>query len=233
MKKSLLIIAIQFLFYALVSAQIYVGGEVGFKSMSFSGVGHLELARQSSDSYTQCDGTMFSFGAFGGLNTVSLPLYKLDIQLDATVGWIGFVENGYDFHGGPGSFAASGQSGATTMVLDMDVLFLNRLTLPALNIVEPYVGVGPAFMLYNTSSLETTNGRIKGGLDVLPGLVICYGFEIPIQPQLIPYVQLRHLINFSDLHLPLLDQGGQDWYRFVMYKSPSYFSVMVGVKIVL
>jgi hypothetical protein len=228
--KKLCAIFILALFVGLVQisqAQIHAGGFIGFKSYGLKAAGSAtQNGQRSTTPIADGGGTVFEFGGFGGYTPLSMGVYNLDVQLTASYSSIGFFERGYNSVYGAGKYAADGISGGTTSVMEFDILGLNRLSFPALNIIEPYAGVGMSFNLYSTGDLTVPNGSIKGNSQFKIGLVIAYGAILHVTPVITPYLQLKHMIPFGSETQLTNDVS----YTAVVNDVPGYFALTAGVR---
>jgi hypothetical protein len=207
-------------------AQIHAGAFLGFKSYSLNATVVLTNS-QGKQIVPAADagGTVFNVGGTAGYTALSMGMYKLDLDAALSFSSIGFFQRGFEKSNGNGSFAANGLSGGTTSAFELDLLGINKLSLPALKVVEPYAGLGVSMNLYSTSTLVQNNASAQGASAFKLGLCIVYGAEFPILPFMTPYIRFSHLIPFGS-ELKLTDDSNG---TFTVQDVPGYFGLTAGV----
>ncbi|HTY59721.1 MAG TPA: hypothetical protein VMF59_12940 [Bacteroidota bacterium] len=235
--------------FALESArsQPYAGAFIGFNTSGLKGA--IKTTTQGGTTVGNvADGgsTAFTFGVNAGYQIFPSNFaggwYKLDLNLDASYQTFSYLENGYNSANGSGKFAANGLSGGGTSIIALDIMPINRLTIPRFKLLSPYIGIGLSLNIMNTHDVTvgppSQSGTLAGYSDFKMGLLVFYGVVIRASDLVEPYLQFKHMIpfgsetQFTTTYQPTGGQaGGSQTVQFAVQDVPGHFSLTGGVRI--
>jgi len=157
-----------------------------------------------------------------------------EMQLDVAYASAGFVEEGYDYAYGPGTFSADGLSGASTTNLAFDLMPVHLFNIPGFSLISPYGGVGVGLNCFSTADLSVGPPssaqviNVTGTSQFKVGLLIFYGATLNLTGMLRPFIQFKHYVPFgSEFQFTEDTQNG----NFVTKDVPGYFNLSAGVKL--
>ncbi len=220
------------------SAQLYVGGSLGFKSFGAKGAVTQTIGGTVTPlGISDAGATGFTFGGLVGYQilppNVAKGVYKLDLQLEVGLSWASMVEAGYNFSAGPGQFTAQGFSGATTANISFDLMPIHRINIPDFKLISPMAGLGIGLNIFSTSDLKSgppgspTPTTAAGNSEFTVGLLIFYGAVFNVTPQLQPFIQFKHLIPFASTYTFVSDPTNG---TLAINDGIGYFNLSGGVR---
>ncbi|MBI3195156.1 MAG: hypothetical protein HYZ34_11940 [Ignavibacteriae bacterium] len=238
MKTRLLLLTLIFVLTTnILHAQLFVGPHLGFKAYGLKGAMYLSQGGGiNPQGNTDAGKTAFNFGLSTGYQIFPDDFaggwYKLDLSLDVSYSSVPFVETGFNYINGSGSFSTNGYTGGGTSILSFDIMPYNRLTIPKFKLLSPFVGLGMGMNLMSTSDVGNTQQStgaqtFKGNSEFKVGLLVFYGTLIRASDMIHPYILFKHYVPFgSETQFTNDSQNGSYFIKDV----PGYFNLSAGVR---